>query len=283
MKWIGLDDFLKDKPSVTKQELSDFIQANRLDVNEVMLPRTTSTKKSDNEVLEWFKNQNEDTGDSAYYAYKDIQNALAENGGIRFDDINYNLTKNSVSRKFNYNTQRVMSDTGLYDEFFYTGEILPIEFFRDQIQNQYRIGDIYFAKSKRKLTEDEVDTFIRNFITEEEDNFRYRHSTDVDYSDVKKLLFSDEDFMMLQDRIKKDGLKMKNEEKIFFDEENIKKLHNEYTIRLNEDDINNRYEFDFKEIEDFVGGTSSTKYGNYTLPGGENYKELIFTLSKGGC
>ena len=282
MKWIGLDDFLKDKPSVTKQELSDFIQANRLDVNEVMLPRTTSTKKSDNEVLEWFKNQNEDTGDSAYYAYKDIQNALAENGGIRFDDINYNLTKNSVSRKFNYNTQRVMSDTGLYDEFFYTGEILPIEFFRDQIQNQYRIGDIYFAKSKRKLTEDEVDTFIRNFITEEEDNFRYRHSTDVDYSDVKKLLFSDEDFMMLQDRIKKDGLKMKNEEKIFFDEENIKKLHNEYTIRLNEDDINNRYEFDFKEIEDFVGGTSSTKYGNYTLPGGENYKELIFTLSKGG-
>ena len=135
---------------------------------------------------------------------------------------------------------------------------------------------------KKKLTEDEVDTFIRNFITEDEDNFRFRHSSDVDYSDVKRLLFSEDDFMMLQDRIKKEGLKMKNEEKISFNEENIKKFHNEYVIRLSEDDISNRYEFDFKDIEDFVGGFSSTKYSNYTLPGGENYRELIFTLSKGG-
>ena len=282
MKWIGIDDFLKGKPSVTKQEVSDFIQANRLDVNEVMLPRVSGQKKSDDEILEWFKNQNEDTGDSAYYAYKEIQNALAENGGVRFDDIKYNLTKNSNSREFSYNTQRIISDSGLYDEFFYSGEILPINFFRSEIQNQYRVGDIYFAKSKKKLTEDEVDTFIRNFITEDEDNFRFRHSSDVDYSDVKRLLFSEDDFMMLQDRIKKEGLKMKNEEKISFNEENIKKFHNEYVIRLSEDDISNRYEFDFKDIEDFVGGFSSTKYSNYTLPGGENYRELIFTLSKGG-
>ena len=282
MKWIGIDDFLKGKPSVTKQEVSDFIQANRLDVNEVMLPRVSGQKKSDDEILEWFKNENEDTGDGAYYAYKAIQNSLAENGGVRFDDIKYNLTKNSNSREFSYNTQRIISDSGLYDEFFYSGEILPINFFRSEIQNQYRIGDIYFAKSKKKLTEDEVDTFIRNFITEDEDNFRFRHSSDVDYGDVKRLLFSEDDFMMLQDRIKKDGLKMKNEEKISFNEENIKKFHNEYVIRLSEDDISNRYEFDFKDIEDFVGGFSSTKYSNYTLPGGENYRELIFTLSKGG-
>ena len=282
MKWIGIDDFLKGKPSVTKQEVSDFIQANRLDVNEVMLPRVSGQKKSDDEILEWFKNQNEDTGDSAYYAYKEIQNALAENGGVRFDDIKYNLTKNSNSREFSYNTERIISDSGLYDEFFYSGEILPINFFRSEIQNQYRVGDIYFAKSKKKLTKDEVDTFVRNFIIEDEDNFRFRHSSDVDYSDAKRLLFSEDDFMMLQDRIKKEGLKMKNEEKISFNEENIKKFHNEYVIRLSEDDISNRYEFDFKDIEDFVGGFSSTKYSNYTLPGGENYRELIFTLSKGG-
>jgi len=76
MKWIGLDDFLKDKPSVTKQELSDFIQANRLDVNEVMLPRTTFTKKTDEELKSWFKDQNGDYGENAYYAYQDIQYAL---------------------------------------------------------------------------------------------------------------------------------------------------------------------------------------------------------------
>ena len=282
MKWIGIDDFLKGKPSVTKQEVSDFIQANRLDVNEVMLPRVGGQKKSEDEILEWFKNQNEDTGDSAYYAYKDIKNALAENGGVRFDDINYNLIRNANSAKFTYNTQRLMSDAGLYDEFFYSGEILPISFFRSEIQNQYRIGDIYFAKSKKRLTDDERDTLVINFINENADNFRNRHSSDNDYSDVKRLLFSEDDFMMLQDTIKKQGLVMKNEEKIFLNEENLKKFHNEYVIRLNEDHISNRYEFDFKDIEDFVGGFSSTKYGNYTLPGGENYRELIFTLSKGG-
>ena len=35
--WIGLDDFLKDKPNVTKQEVQDFISANRVDVREVRL------------------------------------------------------------------------------------------------------------------------------------------------------------------------------------------------------------------------------------------------------
>jgi len=282
MKWIGLDDFLKGKPSVTKQEVSDFIQANRLDVNEVQLPRNFKSKKSDDEILEWFRDQNADTGDSAYYAYKEIQEAIAKNGGIRFDDIKYNLIRNSNSTKYNYNTERLMSDAGLYDEFFYSGEILPISFFRSEIQNQYRIGDIFFAKSKKRLTDDERDTLVINFIKENVDNFRNSHGSDVDYSDVKRLLFSEDDFMMLQDTIKKQGLVMKNEDKIFLDEENLKKFHNEYLIRLNEDDIQNRYEFDYRDIEEFVGGFQSTKYDRYTLPGGRDYKELIFTLSKGG-
>jgi hypothetical protein len=35
MKWIGLEDFLKDKKKVTKQELQQFIQENQLQVQEV--------------------------------------------------------------------------------------------------------------------------------------------------------------------------------------------------------------------------------------------------------
>ena len=37
LSWIGLDDFLKDKPNVTKQEVQDFISANRVDVQERQL------------------------------------------------------------------------------------------------------------------------------------------------------------------------------------------------------------------------------------------------------
>lgn len=37
LQWMGLDDFLKEKPNVTKQEVQDFIANNRVDVKEVML------------------------------------------------------------------------------------------------------------------------------------------------------------------------------------------------------------------------------------------------------
>jgi hypothetical protein len=37
LSWIGLDDFLKDKPNVTKQEVQDFIASNKIDLQEVRL------------------------------------------------------------------------------------------------------------------------------------------------------------------------------------------------------------------------------------------------------
>jgi hypothetical protein len=37
IKWMGLDDFLRDKKNVTKQEVQDYIAQNRVDVQEVQL------------------------------------------------------------------------------------------------------------------------------------------------------------------------------------------------------------------------------------------------------
>jgi len=37
LSWMGLDDYLKGKPNVTKQEVQDFIAGNRVDVQEVRL------------------------------------------------------------------------------------------------------------------------------------------------------------------------------------------------------------------------------------------------------
>lgn len=37
LAWTGLDDFLKDKPNVTKQEVQDFISQNKVDLQEVRL------------------------------------------------------------------------------------------------------------------------------------------------------------------------------------------------------------------------------------------------------
>ena len=280
MKWIGLDDFLKDKPSVTKQELSDFIQANRLDVNEVMLPRTTSTKKTDEELLSWFKDQNGDYGENAYYAYQDIQYALADNGGVRFDDVAYKIKRGKETQEYRYNTNGFLNDAGLWDEYYENSEQLSYNFFKTNLQNTFRITDI-ISKNKNLDTAGSFEQTMASFLKEEE-TFRYYHNTqDLSASEIKNLLFSKDDLAKLKNYLKKDGSKVLTEE-IFIDDINLKKLHNEYTIRLNEDDIEQRFEIDFQTIEEFVGGASRTKYERYTLPGGEDYKELIFTLSKGG-
>jgi hypothetical protein len=43
IKWMGLDDFLKGKKNVTKQEVQDFVQNNRVDVQEVALGTPTES------------------------------------------------------------------------------------------------------------------------------------------------------------------------------------------------------------------------------------------------
>jgi hypothetical protein len=57
LSWTGLDDFLKDKPNVTKQEVQDFIANNKVDLQEVRLvvtsPKTRFVK------LDEFKKHND--------------------------------------------------------------------------------------------------------------------------------------------------------------------------------------------------------------------------------
>jgi hypothetical protein len=277
MKWIGIDDFLKGKPSVTKQEVSDFIQANRLDVNEVMLPRTTTAKKTDEELKSWFKDQN-DEGENAYYAYQDIQYALADNGGVRFDDVAYKIKKGT--QEYRYNTNGFLNDSGLWDNYYENNEQLSYNFFRTNLQNTFRVKDI-ISKNKNLDTAGSFEQTMASFL-KEEDTFRQYHNTqDLSGAEIKNLLFSKTDLAQLKNYLKKDGSKVVTEE-IFIDDINLKRLHNEYQIRLNEVDIEEKFGIDFQTISDFVGGTSPAKYERYTLPGGEDYKELIFTLSKGG-
>lgn len=47
IKWTGLDEFLKNKPNVTKQEVQDYIANNRVDVQEVQSPVGESIGRQD--------------------------------------------------------------------------------------------------------------------------------------------------------------------------------------------------------------------------------------------
>ena len=280
MKWIGIDDFLKGKPSITKQEVSDFIQANRLDVNEVQFPKKTSTKRTEEEIKTWFENQNADYGEDAYFAYQGIQEALANNGGNRFDDIAYTIGKGKD--QYRYNSNDFINNAGLWDEFYENSEIKSFGFFQNELQNTIKVLDITNAKTNELVSKGNFEQLINNWAKESE-NFRYYHNLDYAGADeLRNFLYSQDDFSSLKNYLKENNYKISKFKKINIDDDNLKKIHNEYVIRLNEDTLENRFEIDYRDIQDFIGGTSTTKYSRYTLPGGEDYKELIFTLSKGG-
>ena len=55
LSWIGLDDFLKDKPNVTKQEVQDFIASNKIDLQEV---RYGGNEQPSQDLLNWMSARN---------------------------------------------------------------------------------------------------------------------------------------------------------------------------------------------------------------------------------
>ncbi len=84
LKWSGLDDFLKNKKNVTKEEVKDYLEKNSLDVSEVKLPRQV---KTDPKADELYKNLNEDYG-----KLFDELGTLPQNQGRMVNPFNYTLT-----------------------------------------------------------------------------------------------------------------------------------------------------------------------------------------------
>jgi hypothetical protein len=84
LKWTGLDDFLKGKKSVTKEEIQDYLKNNTLDVAEIQLPRQV---KTDPKADELYKNLNEDYG-----KLFDELGTLPQNQGRMVNPFNYTLT-----------------------------------------------------------------------------------------------------------------------------------------------------------------------------------------------
>ena len=72
IQWTGLDEFLKGKQSVTKQEIQDYLQANRVDVQEVRL----SDEIDPDEVYRFMEDE---AGEG--YSYAEALDMLRDYGG----------------------------------------------------------------------------------------------------------------------------------------------------------------------------------------------------------
>jgi len=111
LKWIGFDDFLKTKSNqkfIDKQELADFIQANRIDVNEVKLGG--ELKLSDD--FELRKKQFE----TKYRTYSSSDTSIIgyDNYPVRYFEIGYsNFKEKPPLRNLDFNQGSVILENAV--------------------------------------------------------------------------------------------------------------------------------------------------------------------------
>jgi hypothetical protein len=104
MKWIGLDDYLKSKPKLSKQDVTNFIRENQVDVKEVM-------KGTSPETMEMVKRRNRLTTEhnnlwrelnkgETFDVMSEVFNALARRESVEpvIKDMAEGATKDKVRR-----------------------------------------------------------------------------------------------------------------------------------------------------------------------------------------
>jgi len=155
LKWSGLDEFLQNKKSVTKEEVKEYLEKNSLDVSEIQRPRRITEAEAERELLleskmlelddniEKFKKANPDanlTNDMEYFSfqYRDI------------DQNNFAKQDNQVSFNSIQNLLDDITEDELLNKYMYDDKIVFNYLVRDG-QPFSRIGPINVAETDRFL------------------------------------------------------------------------------------------------------------------------------------
>ena len=305
LKWIGLEGFLKGKKNVSQQEVLDFIQANRIDVNERRFgaaERQGAEAKdlkdfTDDEFLKLENKIYEDIeAGRVRDEYRYVADHISYLRTANFQRLdNFGIRKTQYAEGFdgpditdqNYNVHSYMSDNYLWRSVdgLDDGDGSPIGF--DYWNNTFaEFYEVFALKSKetRQLIDDAIEReFYKKFAEEQmtlpDEMIR---NADVNYGfHIQADAF--DDFKKYLDDA---GLYMSSYQKMEIPKDQRKAVFNETMIRSNEEMYyQNSGDMDTisQAMEEYVGtGLNRGKYEQYTAPGGEAYSEIVFTLSKGG-
>jgi len=148
MKWIGLDDFLKDKPSVTKQEVSDFIQSNKIDVVE---RKYTGEQKLPEDFVQKVKSFESKWSD---LSTKEITDKVKV-GDWQFENLNYDQYKVSFGKEkgnMDFNTlSQVLGTKPSLDD------LIKLENGNLTVKDKSTLGGGFLKEDKKR-----IDTFQIN-------------------------------------------------------------------------------------------------------------------------
>jgi len=236
LKWMDLEAFLKDKKNVTKEEVTKFIEANRIDVTEVMFPRKGKDFGMYDDMLKSIEARKINFANSK----KDLKG-----GDQRIDFDNYYISTQSKAAGKSTNERLTYNDIINFNPVGKT-----IRSFDDP--NTFEI-DVGAIKKRYKADENSVDFYIVNDITDSGRSIA-----------ISKSEFEDPKFNSIIKTVTRGepvGPKYELEfiNNMSFDE--LDKFSLEYTSR------------NLKKLRSEQ--TGKTRYETYTEPGGEDYKELI--------
>jgi hypothetical protein len=255
LKWIGLDDFLKTKSNqkfIEKQELADFIQANRIDVNETKLGGKVNLsqdfKLRIKEFEKEYRNATRNTDDFIGY---DTYN-------IKYQDIDTFQDVKQIdlgSRKIGVNFYRTLD---FYKINAIMDRIVKAEKFRTETSSIYA-NDVFeplYLTSASKLEPSFINKY-KETLADGSESFVLHRLDDklrmvVVYTDTKT-----SEMLLTSPRYRRDRI-------IYFDPIEVKK----YAIE--------------KEFRDEARKAGTTRFDRFTEPGGTDYTEIVLTVNQQG-
>ena len=220
LKWSGLDDFLKEKKTATKEEVKEYLEKNSLDVSEVQRPRRNTPAEDEQELFLESKLGELDMNIDKYL--KANPDALVSN---ELDKYSYKVRAVGT----NFEEETVKDSAGklraIFDAHDLTDEILLSKFkYKDKVVLHFLRDtkqDPRNLVGSKPYPVEEADRLLK------QDGFERSSRYEFEPLEVRKY-FTNKELMKFDERLQNSGTK-----------------------------------FDTPE---------------YTEPGGEDYKELIFKL-----
>jgi hypothetical protein len=305
LKWIGLENFLKDKKNVTQDEVLEFIKANKLDVNERRFG-AADMKQGQVKPLKDFSD--DEMAKLENRIFEDIENGISRDehryvadhiGYLReakFQRLdNFKIKKTEFSEGFdapditdqNYNMGSYMNDNYLYravsglDDY---GEgAIGFDYWDNTFGEFYEVFTIK-SKGTKTLVDDALELQLYKKFAEEQMTIPDEMIRNADVNNgfhIQADAF--DDFKKYLDDA---GAYIHSYHKLEIPKDQRKAVFDEVMIRSNEEVYyQNAGNMDSisEALDEYVGGGAARpKYEQYTEAGGEAYSELVFTLSKGG-
>ena len=280
IKWTGLDDYLKKNKTITKKDVQDYLSENQITIKETKLGGDAKNVRQFGDedrydLMEEFTDilETESMASDAVDELEFLNDYIIANGGERFDTFSGRVIKTvgGVTDTLDYDTLnigRMKQNFGFVSGYM---ENLPR-------YNNPREFYLAYKDGAYRLTNIQDDAFLEEFIDDYRTAVRKHRKELPSFLEEDDVYLTKEEYNLVKNELVSKGFDNVDFEKLVLNETNSNRFYNEAMLREGAID----FETNFGGINalKFLGDREATKFGRYTLPGGEDYTEIILKAGK---